>query len=128
MKTMSLLAIPFFCAFTPFAFAQGLGDISLTQKQHVIRVANDTDKTILRIRSGSVIPQTRILLPGQKTGPLKNSWLNHMEVEFLARGSFMHIPHCHHSGLSSIFHRTQLLRVEDSRDDLGIPVCQSIEI
>lgn len=128
MKTMSLLAIPFLCVLNPFAFAQKLDDIYPLSQKNVIRVSNDTDSTILRIRSGSVIPETRILLPGQKTGPLKNNWLNHMEVEFLARGSFMRIPHCRHSGLTNVFHRTQLFHVEDGRDNLGIPVCKSIRI
>lgn len=125
---MSLLAIPFLCVFNPFALAQNFGDLNTTPQHNSIRVANNTDKTILRIRSGSVMPQTRILLPGQKTGPLKNNWLNHMEVEFLARGSFMHIPHCHHSGLTHLFHHSQLFEVEDGRDDLGIPLCKTIGI
>lgn len=128
MKTMSLFVIPFLCALNPFALAQNLGEFNPNSQHNVVRVANNTDKTILRIRSGSVIPQTLILLPGQKTESLKNNWLNHMEVEFLARGSFMHIPHCHHGGLTNLFHRTQLFRVEDGRDDLGIPVCKSIQI
>lgn len=116
------------CTLNPLSFAKSLEEVGYLAPPHSIRVANNTNNTILRIHSGNILPRTQVLLPGQKTEPLKNNWLNHMKVEFLARGNFISIPHCHHGNLMNFFPHPQLFRVEDGVDELGIPICKTLNV